>query len=139
MRYPSAAQIAEQDQRRGAGGAAEGVAGNQGDVAAITALGLACWKDSTARRSIDRAASRERAIFGQPEVGTGILPGGGATERTIDALDFYGTWKLFDGLTDAAFYGKNGNYALGDTKEQRFMGGWSDGAPVKELIVTAHP
>ena len=28
-----------------------------------------------------RYASRERAIFGQPEVGTGILPGGGATER----------------------------------------------------------
>ena len=28
-----------------------------------------------------RYASRERALLGQPEVGTGILPGGGATER----------------------------------------------------------
>src|SRR5271163_4939122 len=28
-----------------------------------------------------RYASREKAIFGQPEVGTGILPGGGGTER----------------------------------------------------------
>ena len=28
-----------------------------------------------------RYASRERAIFGQPEVGGGLLPGGGATER----------------------------------------------------------
>jgi hypothetical protein len=53
----------------------------------------------------------------------------------VDALDFYGTWKLFDGLTDAAFFGKNREYALGDTPEQRFMGKWSDGAPVKELRV----
>ena len=28
-----------------------------------------------------RYASRERAIFGQPEVGGGLLPGGGGTER----------------------------------------------------------
>jgi enoyl-CoA hydratase/carnithine racemase len=28
-----------------------------------------------------RYASRERALFGQPEVGTGILPGGGGSER----------------------------------------------------------
>jgi pimeloyl-ACP methyl ester carboxylesterase len=59
--------------------------------------------------------------------------------RTLDALDFYGTWKLLDGLTDAAFYGKNRNYALGNTPEQRFMGVWSDGVPVKELRVTDHP
>jgi acetyl esterase/lipase len=61
------------------------------------------------------------------------------TNKTLDALDFYGTWKLFDGLTDAAFYGKNRKYALGNTPEQRFMGVWSDGVPVKELIVTDHP
>jgi enoyl-CoA hydratase/carnithine racemase len=28
-----------------------------------------------------RFASREKAIFGQPEVGTGLIPGGGAMER----------------------------------------------------------
>ena len=28
-----------------------------------------------------RFASREKAIFGQPEVGTGLIPGGGALER----------------------------------------------------------
>jgi pimeloyl-ACP methyl ester carboxylesterase len=52
-----------------------------------------------------------------------------------NALDFYGTWKLFDGLCDAAFYGKNREYALGNTPQQRFMGKWSDGVSVKELQV----
>ena len=57
----------------------------------------------------------------------------------INALDFYGTWKLFDGLCDAAFFGKNREYALGNTPQQRFMGVWSDGVPVKELKVTDKP
>ncbi len=59
--------------------------------------------------------------------------------RTADALDFYGTWKLFDGLCDAAFYGKNREYALGNTSQQRFMGVWSDGVPVKQLRVISTP
>ena len=68
-----------------------------------------------------------------------------ASERTrldtmlVNALDFYGTWKLFDGLCDAAFYGKNREYALGNTPQQRFMGVWSDGVSVKELKVTDKP
>ena len=41
--------------------------------------------------------------------------------------------------TDAAFHGRNRKYALGDTAEQRFMGKWSDGTPVKELVVTKEP
>ena len=57
----------------------------------------------------------------------------------VNALDYYGTWKLFDGLTDAAFTGKNRGYALGNTPQQRFMGVWSDGVPVKELKVTDKP
>jgi acetyl esterase/lipase len=59
----------------------------------------------------------------------------GGTQPMVDALDFYGTWKLFDGLTDAAFFGKNREYALGDTPQQRFMGVWSDGVAAKELKV----
>ena len=57
----------------------------------------------------------------------------------VNALDFYGTWKLFDALCDAAFYGKNRGYALGNTTQQRFMGRWSDGVPVKELKITDNP
>jgi len=57
----------------------------------------------------------------------------------VNALDFYGTWKLFDALCDAAFHGKNREYALGNTPQQRFMGVWSDGVPVKELKITDNP
>jgi pimeloyl-ACP methyl ester carboxylesterase len=57
------------------------------------------------------------------------------TKAGTDALDYYCTWKLLDGVTDAAFYGKNRKYALGNTPEQRFMGKWSDGTPVRELKI----
>jgi hypothetical protein len=57
----------------------------------------------------------------------------------VDAMDYYSTWKLFDALTDYAFYGTEHDYCLGNTPEQRFMGYWSDGVPVKELLVTDTP
>ena len=59
------------------------------------------------------------------------------TKAGTDALDYYGTWKLLDGLTDAVFHGKHRKYALGNTAEQRYMGKWSDGTPVKPLQVSA--
>ena len=50
------------------------------------------------------------------------------TREATDALDWYGYWKLFDGLTSAAFAGKD--YTV-DTN----MGAWSDDTPVKLLKV----
>ncbi|UCD14268.1 MAG: prolyl oligopeptidase family serine peptidase [Thermoplasmatales archaeon] len=58
---------------------------------------------------------------------------------SVDAMDYYCTWKLFDALTDYAFYGINAEYCLGNTPKQRYMGEWSDGSLVKELIVTDTP
>ena len=52
----------------------------------------------------------------------------------VDALDHYGTWKLFDALINAAFYNRGWEYLDGSTLE-KFMGYWSDGTPVKELTV----
>src|SRR5262249_38352473 len=52
----------------------------------------------------------------------------GGRRTTTDALDFYGFWKLLDGLCDAAFSGK-------EYKVDKSMGKWSDGTPVKELEV----
>lgn len=58
---------------------------------------------------------------------------------STNAMDFYSTWKLFDALTDYAFYGTDHDYALGNTSQQRFMGLWSDGTPVRELTITDTP
>lgn len=55
--------------------------------------------------------------------------------RVTDALDYYSTWKLFDGLADAVFRGVNREYALGNTPRQKYMGEWSDGMPVRELMI----
>ncbi len=60
------------------------------------------------------------------------------TIGSVNALDFYGYWKLFDGLTDCAFRQTNCNYALGDTLEQKYMGKWSDGVAVKGLQITTN-
>lgn len=60
----------------------------------------------------------------------------GCPEGTDDVFDWYAYWKLFDGLCDAAFAGKNRQYALGNTQQQRFMGKCSDGHPFTEVKVT---
>jgi Tol biopolymer transport system component/acetyl esterase/lipase len=67
--------------------------------------------------------------------GVGRLRGRILSRMTVDALDWHGYWKLFDGLCDAAFHGKNRAYALGNTPEQRSMDTWSDGTPVTEILV----
>jgi acetyl esterase/lipase len=86
--------------------------------------------DTMRNRLRERMQQRARESGGES---TNVLI---AAARAIDALDFYGTWKLFDGLTDAAFYSTHREYALGNTPQQRFMGKWGDGTPVKELQVT---
>lgn len=60
-------------------------------------------------------------------------------DRSRNALDYYGYWKLCDGLLDAAFFGRNRQYALEDSPELRFMGHWSDGTPVREAMILAIP
>lgn len=60
----------------------------------------------------------------------GRRPGRGV----VDALDWYGTWRLFDALTDAAFHGRDRDLALGGSPAQLFMGQWSDGTPVRPLV-----
>lgn len=54
---------------------------------------------------------------------------------STDAMDFYGYWKLFDALLDCARYDENCHFALGNTPQQRYLGAWSDGTPIKEMEV----
>jgi pimeloyl-ACP methyl ester carboxylesterase len=78
--------------------------------------------------------------YGEPDlVADHVAPACFPFFGSTDAMDYYSTWKLFDALTDYAFYGINEEYCLGNTPEQRFMGLWSDGTPVNELIVTDTP
>ncbi len=56
-----------------------------------------------------------------------------------DTLDYYGFWKLFDALSDAAFYGSEREYALRGGFQQTSLGLWSDGQPVKPLVSASQP
>ena len=58
---------------------------------------------------------------------------------TLNALDWYGTWKFLDALMACSFDGTWCEYALDNTPEQRFLGTWSDGIPVREPFVTDDP
>jgi hypothetical protein len=53
-----------------------------------------------------------------------------------DALDYYGYWKLLDGLLDAAYRNQNRDYALGGAPQQRYMGQFSNGQPVTPILVS---
>jgi pimeloyl-ACP methyl ester carboxylesterase len=90
-------------------------------------------RDFVEVKSDDRGEPRLRADHYFPAAVDAALGLGG--RQGLDSLDWYGTWKLLDGLTDAVFRGTNKKYALGDTPEQRFMGRWSDGTPVREITV----
>jgi dienelactone hydrolase len=66
-------------------------------------------------------------------------PAAGQAAKAPDALDYYGYWKLLDGLIDAQFFDRNKRYALGDTPEQRFLGRLPDGTRVAQLTVVQSP
>jgi len=53
----------------------------------------------------------------------------------VDALDTLVCWRLFDALLHAAFTGKGKERCLGGTEAQLDCGRWSDGTPVKTLVV----
>ncbi|MCS6934116.1 MAG: hypothetical protein NZM35_03065 [Chitinophagales bacterium] len=58
------------------------------------------------------------------------------TNGKVDAVDYFCFWKLQDALMDCALHNQNCDYAFGDTPNQHGMGYWSDGVPVKKLVVT---
>ncbi|GJM36035.1 MAG: hypothetical protein DHS20C18_50360 [Saprospiraceae bacterium] len=53
----------------------------------------------------------------------------------LDAVDYYGYWKLLDALIDYTANGTNYEYAFGNTPQQTFLGEWSDGTPIRPLEV----
>lgn len=53
----------------------------------------------------------------------------------VNPIDYSGYWKLADALLDCSRSGNHCQYAFGNTPEQRSLGLWSDGKPVRELEV----
>lgn len=71
---------------------------------------------------VSEARERRRAAFMQLA---------GMRDGEEDALDFYGYWRLLDALMEAAFAGRTIEGVVAD----RSMGAWSDGTPVKPMVV----
>jgi len=57
----------------------------------------------------------------------------------VDAMDWFGTWKLFDLLTDCAFDDLGCSTSFGGSEIETDMGRWSDDTPVVPLTVTDTP
>ncbi|MDX2044534.1 MAG: hypothetical protein SF097_25210 [Acidobacteriota bacterium] len=60
-----------------------------------------------------------------------------STGSDENALDYYGVYRVFDALADYAFNSSAAGkqIALGNgSAEQRFMGKWPDGQPVREML-----
>lgn len=83
------------------------------------------------------AANKNYLLFQTDNHGTPTLVAdhGMATHHPPNAFNFYGIWKLFDGLESCSTEAKLCEVALGNTPQQRSLGQWSDGTPVKELTV----
>jgi hypothetical protein len=77
--------------------------------------------------------------YGIPNLDADHVAPATANYGLLDAIDWYGTWKLGDAVMSCSFAGRDCAYAFGDTPEERFMGYWSDGVPVAELEVVTDP
>jgi pimeloyl-ACP methyl ester carboxylesterase len=62
----------------------------------------------------------------------------GMRDGEVDALDYYGFWRLSDALCEAAFSGRTIDAVVG-SPDRLAMGKWSDGTPVKPMTETSTP
>ena len=53
----------------------------------------------------------------------------------LDAIDYFGYWKLFDALMECTRTGQNCHYAFGDTPQQKYLGLNTEGKPIKQLEI----
>lgn len=58
-----------------------------------------------------------------------------AREGAADAYDWNFCWKSWDALRSCAYDGKWCRYGLGNTREHRSNGRWSDGVPISPLEI----
>lgn len=87
----------------------------------------------------DFVTFRSDAHGDPPLIADHLMPQTSGTLSELDVLDFLGLWKLLDALMTCSFQGDACDVALGGTDAQRSLGSWSDGVPVRPLLVTDHP
>jgi acetyl esterase/lipase len=81
------------------------------------------------------AANKNYLEFDTDNYGTpGLVADHGMATRH-NAFNFNGIWKVYDALESCSIEGKSCEVALGNTPQQRSLGTWSDGTPVKEITV----
>lgn len=83
-------------------------------------------KDFLLLRSEERLGYKLDASHGSPSRGT-----------DVNALDYFGVYRILDALVEYAFNGDESGkrIALGNgSREQRFMGTWADGQPIREML-----
>ena len=74
-----------------------------------------------------------------PMIADHEMVGTGGPRGTEDAMDWFALWRPLDALIVCADSGELCATALGDTAEHRYMGTWSDGAPVTPLLISDGP
>lgn len=74
-----------------------------------------------------------------PLIADHYAPLASSNDGDVDALDWYGTWKFFDLLSDCAFLNLRCSEALGGSGVAYDMGRWSDGTPVSQPTITDTP
>ncbi len=65
----------------------------------------------------------------------GVCAAGTPALGKPNAYDWNFCWKVWDGLRNCAYYRTDCRYALGNTRQHRSLGRWSDGVPVKPLKI----
>ena len=58
-----------------------------------------------------------------------------ARKGAADAYDWNFCWKVWDALRDCAYDGTDCRYALGNTRQHRSNGRWSDGVAISPLKI----
>jgi pimeloyl-ACP methyl ester carboxylesterase len=84
-------------------------------------------KDLVLTHTDDHGTQALAAIHGVCAAGSQLGP--------PNAYDWNFCWKVWDALRTCAYGGKNCRYALGNTRQHRSLGRWSDGTPVKPLKI----
>lgn len=59
--------------------------------------------------------------------------------KGIDAMDYNGTWRLFDAMNQILWDNGDRNLVFDNTEQQRNMGFWSDGKPIRGLLSSDRP